>query len=113
MERRMLELSDLDFENTQLRTKDRTLVLFHAAWCPYCRNLMPSFDSFSGRARVSVGKVDISDYESPLWDAFSIEAVPTAILFEDGRVADRLDSAIGDGISPSEFMEFAERTKSI
>ncbi len=109
----MIELSDSDFRGKGLRIQERTVVLFHARWCPYCKELMPSFEEFAGGARVKVARADISDYESPLWDTFAIEAVPTAILFDNGQVVGRIDSRMGDGITPEKFMEFAESTKSI
>ena len=109
----MIDLKDSDFHNQELRTRDRTIVLFHAAWCPYCRELMPSYERFSGMAKVRVARADISDYDSPLWDAFSIEAVPTAILFEDGRAVERIDSRMGDGVTAADFMDFVQKTKSI
>ncbi len=109
----MRELSDGDFASDNLRLNDRTIVLFHATWCPYCKQLMPSFERFAAEAKVDVARADISDYESPLWDSFSIEAVPTAILFDNGKAVARVDSTMGNGVTPSQFLEFAEKTKSI
>lgn len=109
----MFELSDGDFDQDRLRSSERTMVLFHATWCPYCKELMPSFERFAGSATVKVARADISDYESPLWDSFSIQAVPTAILFENGTPVARADSTMGNGVSPAQFSEFAQKTKSI
>ncbi len=109
----MLELSEGDFQASTLRIRDKTVVLFHASWCPYCKLLMPTYEKFGGDAKVDVARVDISDFESPLWDAFSIEAVPTAIIFEKGEPVARVDSKMGSGVTPAEFLQFAEQTQSI
>ncbi len=106
-------LSESDFSNGSLKPAGKTMVLFHASWCPYCKELMPSFLQFAQSAKVDTALVDISDFGSPLWDMFSIDAVPTAILFEGGVPVDRVGSTIGNGVSPGEFSEFASKTKSI
>lgn len=113
MDGTMKELKASDFQNGHLKSGEKTMVLFHATWCPFCTRLMPSFEDFAEKATVKVAVADVSDYESALWDDFEIVAVPTAILFESGEIAARIDSSIGEGVTGPEFEQFAEKTKTI
>lgn len=113
MEKDMIELTESDFDNGLLKSEEKTMVLFHARWCPFCARLMPSFEDYAQKAKVSVAVADVSDLESTLWDEFSIIAVPTAILFDSRQIADRIDSQIGVGVTAPQFEQFAEKTKTI
>ena len=46
-----------------------------------------------------------------LWDDFDIPAVPTIILFEDGKVSKRLDGRLGSGLSEEEFKTWISEFK--
>lgn len=109
----MIELTEGDFEKGILKSEDRTMVLFHATWCPFCTRIMPSFVDYAEKANVKVAVADVSDLDSHLWDEFNIVAVPTAILFEGGKIADRIDSDIGVGVTGQDFQQFAAKTKTI
>ena len=50
--------------------------------------------------------VIVDDYDNPLWEEYSIEAVPTVILFELGTVLKRLDGRLGRGLNEKEFSEW-------
>jgi len=99
----MKELNESAFDGSIYRFADRTLALFYATWCPFCRRFMPVFRKFSTNSHVETALVDISDVRSELWDSFHIEAIPTVILFNNGTVEKRLDAIIGSGIEPEDF----------
>ncbi|MEM3852525.1 MAG: thioredoxin family protein [Methanomassiliicoccales archaeon] len=105
----MLEVADNGFADGRYASKEKTLLLFYAKWCPFCRRFLPEFEELSKKAIIPFGKVDISDMDSPLWDAFNIDVVPTAILFEGGSPVERLDGVSGRGIDVERFKEFARR----
>jgi thioredoxin 1 len=98
----MIEVSDKDEFNLELKKNKSLLVLFYASWCPYCRRIVPFFDQ---KVVCSNGEkamhVILDDYDNPLWDDFDVGAVPTVILFENGKVRDRLDGQFGRGLSES------------
>jgi thioredoxin 1 len=105
----MIEVSSKrDFES-QLKKNKRVLALFYASWCPYCRSFLPVFDkNASKRGFDLVLRVKVDDYDNPLWDEYSIEAVPTVVLFDEGKVCRRLDGRLGYGLSEKQLKEWLE-----
>ena len=91
----------------KVKQHKRVLVLFCASWCPFCQNFFATFDrlatkqSFEKRLRVY-----IDDEDNQLWEDYSIEAVPTVILFEQGRVTRRLNSGLGSGLREEAFSDW-------
>ena len=45
----------------------------------------------------------LDDYDNPLWDDYEIDAVPTVIFFEKGKISKRLDGRLGVGLSEREL----------
>ena len=103
----MIEVSNKsDFER-QLKRNKRVLALFYASWCPYCKSFLPVFaKNASNSDSRMVLYVKIDDYDNPLWEEYSIEAVPTLILFEAGRVYSRLDARLGYGLNEQQFKQW-------
>ena len=92
-----------------LERNKKVLVLFYASWCPYCMSFVPGFDKkvFNFNSG-SVIHVLIDDYDNPLWDDYDIEAVPTVIFFEKGKVSKRLDGKFGVGLSEKQLKVWLE-----
>ena len=86
-----------EFDGVRLKRPGRWAVAFLADWCPFCRAFEPQFAALDGAgARLLVA--DMTDLESPLWDAFRVEVVPTVVVFEDGAAGFREDGVAGVGI---------------
>jgi thioredoxin 1 len=100
----MLDLSTSDFDGTTLLDSRNILALFYATWCPFCRTFVLTFEeSMQGRGNPLGALVDISDMNSPLWERFNVEIVPTLIGFKDGRILMRKDGVAGVGLSAREL----------
>ena len=81
----------------------QVLALFCASWCPFCQSFFVAFDREAAKLSFdSVVRVYIDDYDNPLWEEYSIEAVPTVILFEH-EVSQRLDGRLGYGLTAKQF----------
>jgi thioredoxin 1 len=98
--------------DAELSKSKKVMVLFYATWCPFCVRFVPVFDE-----EIAPLKFDhivhgiLDDYDNPLWDEYDISAVPTIILFEDGKVSKRLDGKLGRGLSEADFMKWLEQFK--
>jgi thioredoxin len=86
------------FDSTQLRRPGTWAVAFLADWCPFCRSFAPRFRRLASHDRYGLLVADLTSEESPLWDQFGIEIVPTVIVFRDGHVVARFDGRAGYGL---------------
>lgn len=103
------EKRDLDLFLSQNK---EVLALFCASWCPFCRSFFPSFDKEMPRHSFeSIIRVYIDDDDNPLWDEYSLDAVPTVIFFENGKISRRLDARLGGGLSEKQFKEWLGKLK--
>jgi thioredoxin 1 len=107
----MIEVNNKNGLDSQLKRNKMVLALFYASWCPYCRRFLPIFD----RAVVkwgfaSVLRVNVDDYDNSLWDGYCIDAVPTVILFNEGKVCRRLDGIFGEGLSAKQLDDWLKKT---
>jgi thioredoxin 1 len=108
----MIEVDYAQGLNAELKKNKRVLVLFYASWCPYCAPFVPFFDhKVAGFSAGAVLHVLLDDYDNPLWDDYGISAVPTIMLFEDGKVRSRLDGRLGAGLSETQFRTWLNENK--
>ncbi len=76
-----------EFEN-EIK-KDRVLVDFFATWCGPCKMLSLVMEKYDNKGVIPIIKVDI-DEEQELSERFGITAVPTLIIFENGKESKRI-----------------------
>jgi thioredoxin 1 len=108
----MIEIDNKQDLNNELKKNEKVLVLFYASWCPYCVSFVPVFDEkVVNFAFGSVLYVLLNDYDNPLWDDYSIDAVPAVIFFEKGKVCRRLDGKFGEGLSEKQLKVWLEEFK--
>ena len=78
-----IELTAANFEET-VRT-GVTVVDFWAGWCGPCKMMAPILDETAGEYDdVTFGKVNV-DEQPALANAFRVNAIPTLVVFKDGR----------------------------
>ncbi len=95
-----------EFDGKVLGPNKKTVVLFYATWCPYCTNFKPTFESAKIETANKVGSI-IDEDENPLWDRFDIKAVPTMIVFQDGKIISRRDARKNVGLTKSDMDSIA------
>ena len=91
-----------EFDNKILTSKQKTLVLFYADWCPYCANFTPTFEELSS-GKIQKKAALVNEDENPLWDRFNILAVPTMIAFQDGKIIARKDAKKHAGLTRTDM----------
>ena len=98
---RLEQLDASAFSGRRLDRSGTWAVLFHAAWCGFCRRFAPIFAALgSDHAHLAIG--DVTSDSSPLWDDFEIELVPTVIVFRDGAAVERFDGRPAEGLGPDD-----------
>ena len=94
---------EYDFDEI-LKSKERVFVLFYASWCPYSKRFLPIFDKFSQDNTRKCVSIMIDDKAS-LSDKYSVEIVPTVLIFENGKVSKRLDGKPGSGLNEKQLLD--------
>ncbi len=84
---------------------DRTAVLFHATWCPYCRSFRPVFERVTGGSRWTAVEAVVDDEDNPLWEDYTLDVVPTVVFFENGTPVRRLDGRRGSGLTEKQLQD--------
>jgi thioredoxin-like negative regulator of GroEL len=88
----------------------RVLVLFCASWCPFCHGFFSAFEKAVAKLDYDkVLRVYVDDDDNHLWDDYEMEAVPTVMLFENGKATRRLDASLGFGLSEKAFNDWLRK----
>ena len=84
-------LTNNNFASEVLNSPVPVVVDFYAPWCGPCRVMNPVVAELAGDfwGAIKVGKLNI-DEDGQLATAYSIEAIPTILLFAEGKVVERL-----------------------
>ncbi|MGD1099594.1 MAG: thioredoxin family protein [Thermoplasmata archaeon] len=96
----MEKLKATAFRKDRLLREGTWVVAFLADWCPFCRRFLPPFSALSGEKGFRTAIGDVTSEESPLWEDFQIEVVPTLVVFREGRPVFRADGVLGSGLPP-------------
>jgi thioredoxin-like negative regulator of GroEL len=106
----MIEVDNKADLTKQVCQNKRVLAVFISSWCPYCQSFSRTFNQNIAPYKFDlILRVNMDDYDSPLWDEYDVEAVPTLILFEDGEIKDRLDAGSGVGVREKQFKDWLQK----
>ena len=94
-----------DFRREVERSSEPTVVMFTTSWCPFCRRFKPKFVEAATKADVRSVIAYIDDWENPLWDEYTIDVVPTLVLFEGGKPVYRRDGVLGRGLGEKDLRD--------
>jgi len=77
-------LEEYNWKSEVLQSREPVLVDFWAEWCPPCRMMEPAIHALARDYKVC--KVNI-DTNQNLASTYGVEAVPTLLIFKEGRIA--------------------------
>jgi thioredoxin 1 len=85
------EFTDANWESEVLGSSIPVVVDFWAPWCGPCRVLAPTIEKLAGEyeGRVKVGKMNTDENQNTP-GGLRISAIPTVLVFHDGKEVDRL-----------------------
>jgi len=83
-------VSDQDFATEVLKSSEPVVVDFYAEWCGPCKAMAPALEQVASemKGKVKVVKVDV-DQNPGITQQFRIQAMPTLLVFKDGKVANQ------------------------
>lgn len=96
---------DLD---AAIGSREKLMVLFYAAWCPFSRAFLTTYLSHAAAGDPCYARLIVDDGD-PLVEKYKIDVFPTVLFFEKGRLVHRLDGAYHRGLSEGQLKEFARR----
>lgn len=87
----VLKVTDRNFRNVVLEADVPVLVDFYATWCGPCKIQAPIVSDLAREYRGKVRFVQVDTDRSPrVSRKYGIRAIPTLILFQDGKVVRRM-----------------------
>jgi len=90
----VLDLNSANFDT--VTSQGLVLVDFWAEWCGPCKMMHPIFDRMAKKYRhIKFARVNV-DQNQNISMKFSVQAIPTFIMFKDGRQVERMMGAVGE-----------------
>jgi thioredoxin 1 len=92
----LLELSEKNFDEA-VNGNRPVLVDFWATWCGPCQFMLPIFDKLAKKYgdKVAFGRLNVDDNQGVAM-RFDVYAIPTFIIFMNGKAVDRAVGAVGE-----------------
>ncbi|NJO32797.1 MAG: thioredoxin [Rhodospirillales bacterium] len=81
-------VTDASFEAEVIKSAEPVVVDFFAEWCGPCKAMAPALEQVSQEmaGKVKVVKIDV-DQNPEITQKYRIQAMPTLMVFKDGKVA--------------------------
>ncbi len=83
-----VHVSDASFDKDVIKSSEPVLVDFFAEWCGPCKAMAPALEAVATelKGKVKIAKIDV-DQNPEITQRYHIQAMPTLLIFKDGKVA--------------------------
>ncbi|MBI5574125.1 MAG: thioredoxin [Elusimicrobia bacterium] len=84
-------LTDVNFNDEVLKSTVPVLVDFWAVWCGPCQMIAPVIEEIAKEfdGKIKVGKLNV-DENPEKSSEFGVSAIPTLLIFKDGKVVKKI-----------------------
>lgn len=110
---KMFEYIEKEFSEKLLEKEKILVVIFYASYCPFCQKFSKVLEKYYFKEKICFAKADISDDDSPYWSRYSIEVVPTIIVFKGKVIVERCDGILGKGIDERILASLLEKVRGL
>lgn len=104
-------VTDKTFDTEVIGSKEPVVVDFFAEWCGPCKAMSPALEAVSKEmaGKVKVVKIDV-DQNPATTQKYRIQAMPTLMLFKDGKVA---ATQVGALVQKSKLEDWIKRSAGV
>ena len=88
-------ITEKNFDEEVLNYKGTVIVDFYGTWCMPCKMLAPTVEKVANDNSFKLAKVDV-DENHELVKRFKIMAVPTLIIFKDGKQISTVSGVVSE-----------------
>ena len=90
-----VSVSDNDFDEKVIKSKNPVLVDFWAPWCGPCMSVAPTLDELSDEysGKVVIAKMNV-DENANVPVNYGVRSIPYMALFKDGQIVDSVVGAV-------------------
>ena len=90
----IIDLNSSNFDQI-ISAETPTLVDFWAEWCGPCKSMHPIFESLEKQyPKIKFARVNV-DQNQNISMKFSVQSIPTFIMFKSGQIIDKMMGAVG------------------
>ena len=92
-----VELTNTNFDEVVVNSDIPVIVDFWAPWCGPCKVMGPNFEKSASKFPLKTLFVKVNtEQEQSLGSRFSIQSIPTLMIFKDGKEVHRISGALDE-----------------